>query len=370
VKEKGIINAMMTKEIEKRLMASSAILRFILRRIWVFVLIFSFCAGALFCACRRPDPEVGAARKPIPGIHKSYVRGPATCLLDVNKSEITTADRLKLVITVITDPAYEAEIPSLGATLDRFTIEEDHTPAPELTADSRTKISRSYVLEPFLPGEYTLPAMTIHFWKSGQRTRKIRDITTEALSIKVNSLLPKNPGTIKLHDIQPPVALSAGFSSWMWMAGGGLLIAVFAAIFWIHHRRGRNEATKPPDIAPHDLAYGELEALVGRHLIELGQIKQFYREISNILRRYIENRFGIKAAELTTEEFLEGLKTHKTFPTQYRPLLKKFLKHCDLVKFADHHPSAEDIRNTYDSCRKFIAETALRTADDSGTEVA
>ena len=103
--------------------------------------------------------------------------------------------------------------------------------------------------------------------------------------------------------------------------------------------------------------------MIARNLIESGEIKLFYQEISNILRRYIEKRFGINAPEQTTEEFLDGLKTPATFPVEYQDLLKRFLIHCDLVKFAAHQPVAEDIQNTVDSCRKFIDETALKAAD-------
>jgi len=92
-------------------------------------------------------------------------------------------------------------------------------------------------------------------------------------------------------------------------------------------------------------------------LIEKGKIKFYYQRISDILRRYIESRFGINAPEQTTEEFLEGLDTQHNFPDNYNILLKNFLIYCDLVKFAEHQPANEDIANTLESCKKFISET-------------
>jgi hypothetical protein len=354
----------MALEKTKRLIAAAGTHSRIFRRIWVAVIVLPFFASAVLSACRQQDPPVETRVNPLPGIHKKYDRGPATCLLDVDKSEITIADRLELAIAVIIDPGFEAEMPSIGEKLDRFGVVDYHTPPAELTADGRTKISRSYVLEPFLSGEYTIPALTVHFWKTGAKDTEMHDITTQALSIKVNSLLPQNLKEVKLHDIQPPVTVPADITPWMWAAaGGGVLVVLLVGFFWIRHRGRRAGTMAQQKIAPHEQAYEELAALIARNLIESGEIKLFYQEISNILRRYIENRFGINAPEQTTEEFLEGLKTHATFPVEYQDLLKRFLIHCDLVKFAAHQPVAEDIQNTVESCGKFIDETALKAAD-------
>ena len=82
-----------------------------------------------------------------------------------------------------------------------------------------------------------------------------------------------------------------------------------------------------------------------------------------ILRRYIEQCFGIRAPEQTTEEFLAGLEKGSGFPDNYNRLLKDFLRHCDLVKFAEHQPRTSDIRNTFNSCREFIEGTRERRTD-------
>jgi hypothetical protein len=149
---------------------------------------------------------------------------------------------------------------------------------------------------------------------------------------------------------------------WMWFAGigGCLVIAGTGAFFLIRKRRIVADIRAEVYLSPHERAYQELERLIAQDLIEKGEIKPFYQEISLILRRYIENRFGIHAPELTTEEFLEGLKTDTIFPAAYQNLLKNFLTHCDLVKFAAHQPTTEDIQNTFDSCKKFIEETKTR----------
>jgi hypothetical protein len=201
--------------------------------------------------------------------------------------------------------------------------------------------------------------MTVRFWKIGEKGKDDHSIETEEIGITVKSLLPENLKNMKLHEIQPPVGLPRSMALWIWTIGicGGLIIAGLATFILVWKRKNTRLINAEIYMSPHERAYMELERLVAADLIEKGEIKVFYLEISAILRRYIENRFGIHASEQTTEEFLTGLKTDTTFPEKYHALLKNFLTHCDLVKFAAHQPSTQDIQRTFDSCKTFIAET-------------
>jgi hypothetical protein len=323
------------------------------------LLLLIVAAIGMMAGCRQREQPAQQTGKTDRGIHKTYERGPATCLVDVDRSEITIADRLQLTITVVSGPDYEAELPAIGEKLAQFGIVDYHTTAPELTIDGKTKISRSYVLEPFLSGNYTIPAMTVSFWKSGEKDKNLHTIQTEDIPVEVKSLLPEKLKGMKLHDIRPPVVLPFKMALWMWIAGlGAGLLIIGGAAFFIFRKRHRVAGIQAEVVlSPHEQAYQELERLIAQNLIEKGEVKQFYQDISNILRRYIENRFDINAPELTTEEFLEGLKANTIFPAANENLLKNFLTHCDLVKFAAHQPGTQDIQSTFDSCKKFIGET-------------
>jgi len=107
----------------------------------------------------------------------------------------------------------------------------------------------------------------------------------------------------------------------------------------------------------HELAYARLEQLLGRGFLEKGQVKAFYNELSWILRHYIEDRFGLRAPERTTEEFLRELEGNGTLETSWQRILAKFLCHCDLVKFAEHIPETGEIQETFDTTKAFIEAT-------------
>ena len=108
---------------------------------------------------------------------------------------------------------------------------------------------------------------------------------------------------------------------------------------------------------PHEVAYRELDALLAENLIGRGLAKLFYVRLSNILRHYIENRFGLRAPESTTEEFLIALRASEALERRHKDLLRRFLEHCDLVKFAKLKPSTDQIEGAVTSCREFIKQT-------------
>jgi hypothetical protein len=325
----------------------------------VFVLTFGF------FSCKKKDESNGpAGEKGSAGIHESWGRGPVTVKLDADRKEITIADRLTLKITVISDEDDEIELPAFGAELDQFGIVDYHTTGPELMGEGKKKIGRSYILEPFLSGDYTIPPMKIRFREPDKAGGESHEIMTEKISIKVKSLLPGDRKKMKLHEISPPMDLPRSAALWVWIGIGGCILAVAGTTGFIIVRKKRRASDRSePKIPAHELAFAELERLVSEDLARKGEIKSFYQRISDILRHYIENRFGINAPEQTTEEFLTGLRSRKDFSKDHNTLLKNFLHHCDLVKFAEHQPRTEDIQNTFDSCRDFIAGTAISEAE-------
>ena len=321
-------------------------------------LLFIVCTFALFSCNLKKDTDPLDIKEDT-GIHKTFERGPVAVKLDTDKKEITIADRLNLTIRVISDENYEVELPGFGEKLEQFGIVDYHTSPPELIEGNKISISRSYVLEPFLSGDYTIPPMKVTFWEKGEKETKLHEIETEEIIITVTSLLPGKMEEMKLHDIRPPVNLPRTYSMWIWIGTiAGILIAggVIAFII-IRKRRQTANGDIQLKFPAHELAFDELDKLISENLVEKGDVKLFYQRISDILRLYIENRFSIKAPEQTTEEFLSGLDTRKRFPGTYNQLLKNFLTHCDLVKFAELQPANDDIKITFDSCRDFIVET-------------
>ncbi len=325
-----------------------------LRAFSVFMLV-AFIVSAF--SCSQEETMSTPSEEEATGIHETVDRGPATLFLDIDHKEITIAERLNLKITVVIDEDYEVNLPGFGEKLEQFGIVDYRTTQPKLTEDNRKELSRSYVLEPFLSGEYKIPSMEVTFWKEGEEETEAHKIETPEVTVTVKSILPEDLEEVKLNEIEPPVPFPRSYSLWIWLGIGLVVVAAIVVAVIAVQRRRKGEEVLSRQVPAHELAYEELRRLVAEDLVKKGEIKVFYQRLSGVVRHYIENRFGLHAPEQTTEEFLTGLETAQEFPNTYKPLLKTFLSHCDLVKFAEYQPRAEDIQKTFDSCKAFIKGT-------------
>jgi hypothetical protein len=326
-------------------------------------IIVTWISLALLClfsmiSCTKSAKETTTSGKPVStGIHESYENGPASLVLDADKKEMTIAERLNLTLSVIISEDYDVTLPAFGDKLENFGIVDYHTSQPELADKNKKRITRSYVLEPFLSGDYTIAPFEVKFRKTGAGDAEEHSIKTSEITVKVTSLLPADMKDKKLNDIKPPVPYPADYRIWLWTGLGILAAAAIAFGIFIFLKRRKIADGQAVLLTPHELAYRDLNQLASENLIERGEIKHFYYRISGILRQYIENRFGLRAPEQTTEEFLSGLDKDASFPSEYRILLRTFLRNCDLVKFAEFKPDKEEIEKTFESCRAFIHGT-------------
>jgi hypothetical protein len=168
------------------------------------------------------------------------------------------------------------------------------------------------------------------------------------------------PGAIAaedIHDIRGPKPLA---SPWVLplialtvaLAAGGAYAA------WAYNRRRLIEGAK----RPLDVALERLER--ARELMQPAQARAFSIEVSTIVRDYIETRYRIKAAHLTTDEFLRDLlEPAGSTLLAHRALLGQFLETCDLAKFGGWNLSLEEMQTMLESARRFVIESAQPDAE-------
>ena len=168
-----------------------------------------------------------------------------------------------------------------------------------------------------------------------------------------------------IRDVKAPVDLPPDYH-WLWFALAVLLVAllVFFLVRFLKKKQQTNGA--PTVVLPAwEIALQHLNELSSKGLIAKGEFKEYYFLLSNILRHYIENRFNIRAPEMTTEEFLNKVKEGHTISSEYKITLKSFMNEGDMVKFAKYVPSTEDAQRGFDLVLKFIMDTK-ETAVEAG----
>ncbi len=110
----------------------------------------------------------------------------------------------------------------------------------------------------------------------------------------------------------------------------------------------------------YDEAVTRLRALEGRGAPEAADADGWFVELSSIVRAYVEDRYRIRAPELTTEEFLQVAVAAAGMSDDQRKLLVQFLERCDRVKFAGYRPDAEESIATLKAARGFVEDTRLQ----------
>lgn len=291
-------------------------------------------------------------------IAKEYKRGPATLDVKVDQQEITIADQIALILEAKVSEDFEVEMPKFGEKLEQFGIKEYRNPPARLIDDGKLLYRKTYVLEPFLSGEYTIPVMKIQFWKRDESDSQKYELETDELKIQVKSLLPETTAKLEIRDISGPVSPPPPPRGWTYaIVIGGIVFVLILVVIIVWWRRHRVFERVVPKIPAHELAYRKLESLLAEKLLDQDQVKLFYYKLSDILRHYIENRFGLHAPERTSDEFLEELRSSDLLQVDHKQLLRDYMQHCDLVKFAEHRPETEEIQKTFDACKRFIEET-------------
>ncbi len=154
---------------------------------------------------------------------------------------------------------------------------------------------------------------------------------------------------------------------WPWVVAGGLLLAGLAWWLWRRRRQRPVEAEAVPSAPPrpaHELAYEELQKLLSSGLLEKGGLKEFYIELAEILKRYLEGRFGIDTFERTSNEILRALRLKRT-SVKVKATAVEFFVACDLVKFARYHPDPPETKATVGLAYRLIDETKPEPAPRS-----
>ena len=288
-------------------------------------------------------------------VDKEFQRGPLTAHVRIDKTKINIAQTITLELEAAVEPGYEVQMPKIDEVLQNFGIIDWDNLGDKLDENDNVVSTYRYKLEPFLSGTFPIPAFTFEFFDVNNPEENKHELTTEPIDIEVASLLGEEKADLKIADIDGVVEMHTQTSYlWLWIV---LLIIIVAVVALFFLRRKRTEEIVRIFMPAHEIAYNRLRALVKKDLVKAGKIKEFYENISDILRHYIEHRFNLRAPERTTEEFLSELTTANILSGPDQNNLAEFLNHCDLVKFAKYDPTNEQIQKTFDLVKNFIETT-------------
>lgn len=295
---------------------------------------------------------------PTPAVEQHKSSGAIRLTLTTDRQSIGLAETLRLTLVVQAPPEVRLTLPEVTRALGPFEVVQERTIGPVSLTPQTQQWQRTYVLAVASAGSLTVPALTVHI----QAGDAAQQLTTDPFTITVTTLVPAHADPSSLKDIAPPVALvRRGLPPWVWSVAsvlGG--IGLLTGGWWWYQRQRRSRRAPAVQRPAHALALAALEQLQSQDLIGQQRIEAFYVRLSTILRRYIELRFGLRAPEQTTEEFLTSALATGGLIATHRDLLDAFLQHCDLVKFARHRPAPSATEEAFESAKNFVEQTADR----------
>ncbi|MCQ2183141.1 MAG: hypothetical protein MJY89_07040 [Bacteroidales bacterium] len=224
-------------------------------------------------------------------------------------------------------------------------------------------IRGSIVLAPFEEGHYALPTIPVQRTAAG----KTDTLLFDGLEIDVKTM-PVDTATFEIHDIKGQIRYPVTFAEIApWVAAVALLAALIVlAVYLVRRRRaarsGLAEAQRDP---AYIVALRELEKYRGDKFWAPEKQKAFYSGITDTLKFYIEDRFGVDAPEMTTGELFAALKNCKDLTPDLYEEARELFECADFVKFAKHTASDEDNAKAVPVAVRFVTSTFQAESEDA-----
>ncbi|HRO41619.1 MAG TPA: hypothetical protein PL009_02205 [Flavipsychrobacter sp.] len=184
-------------------------------------------------------------------------------------------------------------------------------------------------------------------------------LQTDSFQILVQTIAVDTTKPFK--GIKEIIAVKSTWQDYLWFIIGGIILLVLAIVVFMYFRK--NKKTEIPVAVPKappepvdEKALRLLGELERQQLWQKDKIKEYYVQLTDILRMYIEERFQTPAMELTTDELLQKVKMHPEMGLQY-DRLSIILRTADLAKFAKAQPLPHEHTNVIDLTKQFVMQT-------------
>ncbi len=296
--------------------------------------------------------------------------GPVSVTCGVDRAEALIGDRLRYSIRVRSLPGVSIRMPEPGDSLGGFSV-RDRGELEPVSRPGESVREQWYLLETYETGAHTIPAPVVIF--AGEDGIE-KEASGQDVAVDVKSLIAAAGAEQDIRGIRGPVAVAASYRGVVGRALAGLLVAValvaaamrVAAKLMSRRPVARYGAAKCR--LAHEIALEELEAIRAGGLLDERMAQEYYVRVSGTVRRYLEARFGLRAPEMTTEEFLQAVSSSMGIVPGHRALLDGFLRKSDMVKFARHGSTRVEMEDAYGAARRFVNETVPATEQPGGAE--
>ena len=279
---------------------------------------------------------------------------------DIDSVQMFIGQQAKLSIQAIQPQDYTLQFPVFSDTIVSNLELVSTLKSDTLQLDNgKLQVTNSYIVTSFDSSLVYMPGFDVI---AGEEV-----YTTNPLSIKIVDM-PIDTTQQAITDIKdvynPPI-------DWMFYftIAGSILLALLllALVLYLVNKYLKSRENKGEDVViepidprkAHEIAYEELDTLRQKQLWQSQQFKAYYTELTEILRRYISNRYAIDAMEQTSDDVISEFRRNKELKEKKEEikLLSDVLQVADLVKFAKWQPLPDECERSFHQVTQFIDNT-------------
>jgi hypothetical protein len=333
------------------------------RWIWGTVVVFAIACGD---GNEPGSPENAVPEPPKDALAKTTEHGPVKATVKVWPATPSLGEPIYARLEVEAPPGVQIEAPYQEAgdqKLGRFAV-VGFVRDTRRTPTGGQVHEQTYTLEAQTSGRHRVPPLRLEMIdsrtpdKSGDKN-KAQEILTDEIALEVAPVKTEALGK-ELAPAAGTLDPDVGGTSWLFVLGIASIVLVLGSgsILLVRALGARRRIEQQR--SAYDEAVSQLRALEDRGAPDAEAADSWFVELSAIVRRYLEQRYEIRAPELTTEEFLLVATARPELGPEHRALLTQFLERCDRVKFAGYRPDAEESLATLKAARGFVEDTRLQ----------
>lgn len=274
--------------------------------------------------------------------------GPVSVSLSFDPPVVRLDRDILLTLRITAPTNVTVQLPALESRVKGFEVSGNYDSPPKIKGGKSVR-SRNVRLTPQISGEYRLAPMAVT-WKDPV-TGAEQWFPTKPVVLASEKLLKEAPGK-DIAGACGPVWIYPGLKGFLGYAFMILGLGALGYLAWWLFRKLRR-AVQLRRMSPRERALFELAELMARDLVGHNRVKEFYFELTLIVRAYIERAHAIRAPEQTTEEFL-AVSADPRFSRDVVHRLREFMQAADLVKYAGFKPESSSVASATSTARNYI----------------
>jgi hypothetical protein len=311
-----------------------------------------FCC-LLLTAALATAPAVSAAEQ-------VQQHGATTVRAELDKDAIELSGSLTLKFTVEGKAPLEIEPVKTVTASKAWLVTSLGAAETEGLPKGRMRWQQAFRLSPLQDKDVPLPLEPLQCRAGGGDTVQVM---WKPFTIKVSTVVA-SPSLDALKPIVPPEQIPEppAWPRWPFVLAGVLAIVVVISV--VVRRRARQRAVPAAvELPPKEWALQELDRLEAQLPSDASQVERYHTLLADVVRHYLERRFGIHASEQTSAEFLNALAQSNQLPAAQQEQLRAFFERCDLAKYARADYSAEECCLAVQLARDFVNQTPQATVE-------